>query len=316
MKMKPYLLFAVILIVNLAYADEDTSSPAVDSVDEVVRHDMEAILRNDEISQSMNAVVEKYGYAVVAAAEKYVNDKDAKVRLHAYRYIILATTYSTNLAERQEGVGKLLRGAYTDADTKFQSALRGWLLRYKSQDFSPAAVKLLDEKFAEDPNDDRTILLIGVAQDTPQLEKLAEIRDKVKEPLQPWVNDPPKGHKLAFAATMARARMGEKDDIKRCIELVDSHPDENFKMVSLLNKLSYVRQPEVVEYLKGYLLDNRYESGAGRNMTYGERAMLALEEMIEDFPSKDKSLKFDSVTKRTQYCYDWLNKQEKLNIIR
>ncbi len=312
MKVKSYLLFVVLLMVNLAYAGEDASSLPVDSVTAVVRRNIEA-MRNDRGNQDVGAVVEKYGYAVVAVAEEYSNDENKDVRSTAYRYIDVATTRSTNLAERQDGVDKLLRAAYTD--TECGATLLSWLLKYRSQDFSPAAVKLLGEKFAENP-DDHTILLVGVAQDTSQLEKLAEIRDKVKEPLQPWKAPQEKDQKLAFAALMARARMGEKDDIKRCIELVNSYPNENKKLIVLLKKLSYVRQPEVVEYLKGYLLDNRYESGAGRNMTYGERAMLALEEMIEDFPSKDKSLKFDSVTKRTQYCYEWLNKQEKLNIIR
>ncbi len=315
MKVKPYLLFAVILIVNLAYADEDISSPPVDSVTAAVRRDMEA-LRNDEANQDVGRVVEKYGYAVVAAAEEFTNDENETVRRSAYLYINVATSHSTNLAERQEGVGKLLKAAYTD--NKRDDVSLDWLLKYRSQDrsqdFSPATVKILGEKFAEKP-DYYTILLIGVAGDTSQLERLAEIRDKVKEPLQLW-NCPKKSHKLAFAALLARARMGEKDDIKRCIELVNSYPDENLKLILCKNKLSYVRQPEVVEYLKGYLLDNRYESGGEVNLTYGERAMLALEEMIEDFPSKDKSLKFDSVTKRTQYCYEWLNKQEKLNIIR
>jgi hypothetical protein len=51
----------------------------------------------------------------------------------------------------------------------------------------------------------------------------------------------------------ARARMGVKEDILRCIDLVESHPDEDYRVTWLLHGLSYVRQPEVINYLQKYL---------------------------------------------------------------
>lgn len=316
-RLQMFLLLTAMFLVK--YASGDSSSEPLESVSSAVRREMEAV--RTYTNTPVGPLVRKYGYSVVAAVEEYTKDEDERVRSYAYFYMDVATSQSTNVVERLDGVGKLLKGVFAspEADRAIMDRL---IKKYRSKDFSASSLELLSEKLAECPTYE-LILLVGVADDTSQSEKLKEIRDSVKEPLKPWGIGAKKEHSWAFAAMMARARMGEKDDVRRCIELVQSYPDEDVRLGILHHRLSYVRQPEVVEYLKGYLLDNRDESGSPKQlkMTYGQRAMVALSEMIEGFPPfkgmpQEEEKKLDSIPAMTQYCYEWLNKQEKLNIIR
>ena len=110
--------------------------------------------------------------------------------------------------------------------------------------------------------------------------------------------------------------MGVKEDVKRCIDLVESHPDEGFRIIVLLQRISYVRQPEVVEYLKKYFFMDKIEPAATTvRMTYAYRTMMALSEMLRDFPLVSRK-KFKSEKEYVKYHREWIKKQKTWDIIR
>jgi hypothetical protein len=110
--------------------------------------------------------------------------------------------------------------------------------------------------------------------------------------------------------------MGVKEDVKRCIEVVEAHPDESYRVIFLLDRISYVRQPEVVEYLKKYLFIDKPEKPASEGhmrMSYAHRAAMALAQMLRGFPGNPE---YGGNQKTIEECRKWMSKQKKWNIIR
>lgn len=121
---------------------------------------------------------------------------------------------------------------------------------------------------------------------------------------------------LMWVALRARARMGVKEDIHRCIELVESHPDEEYRRDRLLQALAYVRQPEIVGYLYDYLQHSKAKTEfRGDAIIYSEaqRAAMALAAMLRGFPGK-KHYGGDQET--MERCRRWMSEQKQWDIIR
>jgi len=121
---------------------------------------------------------------------------------------------------------------------------------------------------------------------------------------------------LMWSALRARARMGIREDIQRCIELVESHPDEDYRVAWLLDQLSYVRRPEVVSYLQTYLNSDKLERYKGADtirLSHGQRAGMALAKMLRGFPGKKDSGVNKEGMKR---CRKWMTEQKESDIIR
>jgi hypothetical protein len=185
------------------------------------------------------------------------------------------------------------------------------------------------------------VLLVGVADmksELPQLEQLIQENEgKLKEEHERYLaqgrreienmSESMREHygyilqkqywqkSVVWAALRARARMGVKEDIARCIELVESHPDEDYRVESLLNELSYVRQPEVVDYLHTYLKSDKLEAYKGIDVvrsTYAQYAAIALGRMLCGFPWKKD---FPPKPEMIERCREWMAEQKQRNII-
>jgi hypothetical protein len=271
------------------------ASPAKATVDDL----MQAVRQNKPGMRSVD-IVKLYGDSVISTAEEYVKDPNFDVRLNAYMMMQQAALGSKNLETRRHVVDVLLESAFSDTDKYYNVRLLDELRqKYRSEDFSERSKILLRAKLSATP-DARIILVVGASGDTSQMEKLKEICDKAKEPLQPWKVFEKEENILAFAALRARARMGVKDDIASCIQIVDSCPNEDIQLI-LMDRLSYVRQPEVIEYINRYLNSDKYEPYAGEDvgrMTYAQRAMDALSNMLEDFPTRGEK-KFTNLAELT-----------------
>jgi hypothetical protein len=115
---------------------------------------------------------------------------------------------------------------------------------------------------------------------------------------------------------MIPTRMGVKEDIQRCTELVESHPDEDYRVTRLLHQLAYIRQPEIVNHLHKYLNSDKSERYKGPDAmvkTYGQRAAMALAEMLEGFPGRE-DIGGDQET--IERCRKWMSEQTEWEITR
>jgi hypothetical protein len=228
------------------------------------------------------------------------------------------------------------------------------LLRFTSADFSEESkqgLRTLFRQAVESGHVSKTVvLLVGVADlesELPRLKKLInELEGLLKRRHQRYLEEcrevldslperpegVPPSHlrkpyeknlkkqywqsSLLWAALRARARMGVEEDIHRCIEMVESHPDEGYRATRLFKEMSYVRREQVVSYLAGYLENETLEPYWRRHMermTYGQYAAQALARMLRGFPANERRTP-DKLT--IDRCVRWMGQQKELNIIR
>ena len=293
----------------------------------------------------------KYGAALLLYIEQYTIDPNSRVRLEAYALMASIGRDANDTPDRQAIVYKLLTRLRQDEE--YKQYLGRMLLQFRAADFSTEAKELLRDQFSSALVDRKMngyvrgyiILLVGVADmksELPRLKEFIEQReDKLKQEHKEYVGRlhkllerTPETHKprletlrkmfkrqywqssLMWDALRARARMGIKEDIHRCIELVESHPDEEYRRDRLLQALAYVRQPEIVGYLYDYLQHSKAKTEfRGDAIIYSEaqRAAMALAAMLRGFPG-NKHYGGDQET--MERCRKWMNEQKEWHIIR
>ena len=170
------------------------------------------------------------------------------------------------------------------------------LKRMSSKDFSQDAKKKLLEELRDAVTDREyggysrrnLYMIIGVADIPETLPLLAQKAYKpaddpkeivAKIHLSTWPS--------AWDALKARARMGVKEDIELCIRVVDATEDKRDLACYLARHLSYIRQPEIVEYFRPYLYSEEvvdYDARDVADSTYAGMAAGALSAMVEGFP--------------------------------
>jgi hypothetical protein len=152
------------------------------------------------------------------------------------------------------------------------------------------------------------------------VERWAKVRMDPPPVYQMWLDAVRKRtywqHSVLWDALRARARMGVREDIRRCIEMAESHPDPLYKAARLFGELAYLCQPEVIGYLQKYLyIDERPAPWKGDMVvySYANYAGVALLQMLQDAPVRAYSapLPRDIVKLR-----EWMAEQTAWKIIR
>ncbi|MHC4527365.1 MAG: hypothetical protein ACYTEX_24805 [Planctomycetota bacterium] len=299
----------------------------------------------DECAKVDN-IRKEYGLGLIPYLEDYVTDACSLVRWQAYRSMILIGLDTEELRMRKEIVEKLL--GRIDDDPSNDGYLSNRLLQFSAADFSATSRQMVRAQIGQALKDGTEfeqrdfILLAGVADLKSELPRLQSLIDEKEEGLKRNRAEELEEQKkrilmrgkspsrwervvlgkqwweksLVWAALRARARMGGKEDIARCIQLVDTHPNEDYKVRSFLTELAYVRQPQVVDYLRNYLNSNEKEPDDPPDVigeAYASRAARALSEMLRGFPNK-KGRGADPGT--IERCRQWMTQQKEWHIIR
>ncbi|MFH1616211.1 MAG: Clp protease N-terminal domain-containing protein [Planctomycetota bacterium] len=261
----------------------------------------------------------KYGYELVPYLLEYIGNEHPNVRWHAYVNIWALGKFSKDVSERQKVVDILTEGL-TDETNLVKQSIPKWLLSFQKQDFSVKSREILSQLIALDEPDRRAvhfkglILVVGVADLKSELSRLEQIIDQEKAQKR---NHPLKseGH-VYWNALRARARMGIKEDILRCVETIESCKDEQQIVTQFLNELSYIRQPEIVEYIHRYLVSDKrvppVKTGT-LGTYYYQYAADALAEMLVDFPVKKYVGGYSK--EEIEQCRKWMSKQKTWDII-
>ncbi len=307
------------IIVVVSYGGQAVSQLEIENL---LQTKMNAIREQRPEPTSNAKIAEKYGVKLLPYLEQYRKDASDRVRWQAYALLWFLGKDSDDPELRQDIVHKLVEGMNDESPVRRVVPLR-WLFSFKAKDFSDASKALIHEMLmVKDPTRDArdAILLAGVADmkfELPLLKKLI-----VEDELRPTKNRYLYGT-ISWAALKARARMGVQEDINRCIELVESHPDEEERVVSLLKNISYVRQPQVVEYLWGYLNSEKklppWQPGPDARpipMPYAPRAAEALAQMLPDFPLREYKGKEYTYKGMIERYREWMLEQKEWEIIR
>jgi hypothetical protein len=234
-------------------------------------------------------------FALFPYVKEYTEDPNPRVvrRAHSMMFTILEN--STDPSERQTIIGEMIDDVADANNAGDRGRILGRLADFaRTSDFTDHSKEILRELVAVHSWRE-LVLVVGVAAMKSELPRLQAIIDdlegKLKQQYQP--PSPREGSywegSVLWAALRARARLGVTEDIQRCIDMVEAHPDPGYRGGWLLRELSYVRQPEVVAYLSEYLQTNQPLPWAGDDAivgTYAQRAASALAWMLEDFPTK------------------------------
>ena len=283
---------------------------------------MNEVRKNHHRSQIPVYMVKKYGTLLIPYLQTYISDSNSFVRLEAKMNMLSIATDSNSTSARQEIVYSLLKQIQNENDGLNRQDVASRLQGFVSADFTVESKEILKKLLLRDiegklgnlDDIERYIfLIVGIADMKSELPVLKEYIDKTMDSFNKAIKEKQRwdAHNT-FMAIRASARMGDKEGIKRCIDLVESVQNENDK-IALVRELSYVRQPEVVEYLYSYLKMDKTPPSLGPDVlmgSYADYAMEGLKLMLKDFPVR--GYEPNAVDK----CRKWMAEQKEWKIIR
>lgn len=278
-------------------------------------------IRNKLPDNNLRELRKKYGTAIVPYLEQYMSDSHTFVRWIAYAEITTLIVDCNDMPLRKRIVDKLVVKVRDDDRNRGRLARR--LLKFQAVDFSDKSKEILSAQLslALDINkmnwhvSREIILLVGAAGMKSELPRLKQFLDKNQERFEKELQGQSLHGSLSWTVLRARARMGVKEDIKRCIELAESNPDEWYKATTLLANLAYIRQPETVGILYNYLKSDKVSPYMGKDVVTQRYAGIAaghLSHILRGFPSYLSYRTPDVI----EQCRKWMAEQKKWDIIR
>jgi hypothetical protein len=150
-----------------------------------------------------------------------------------------------------------------------------------ARSFSPASKVILERAFRIQPSKE-TLLLAALAG-------MPAVQEEVNRYAEAGIVKPESGRfygTMAWAAHLAKARAGDKASLLNVLHATRAEPVHT-QVVVLLGELAYVTQPEVVEFIRGFVFsEERLESPkpSAPGLFHAQYAMSALSRMLSGFP--------------------------------
>ncbi len=252
---------------------------------------------------------------VLEFLSKYEASPKRQIRRVAYYYGYKLAEESNDLNVRQEVVRRLVR-EMCDPNNLVRVYNR-WLKHFREKDFGAEARERIRESIQVKLPGKAVILACGVSgldEVLPRLKELLVDEEKLGGGEYPteWCDS------RGWYARLARARMGVKEDIEKCIELVDSIGNVHFRMVTMRKDIGYIRQPEAIEYLRAYFMSDlkmRPTNPVLKAEPVAQYLMPALIDSLEGFPiKKDRASSYSE--EEIEEAREWMSKQEEWKIKR
>ena len=316
---------ALILFLMLAGPVYREGSGGEAGIEAVLQREMDLTREQSEGgTASDEQLARTYGAELLPALEKYRNDVSPRVRWRAYALLWFVGTQSREAEVRRQVVAKLIEGA-KDEESVIWGATSRWLLSFTAVDFSDLSKEELKQRLATARGRrlEYLILVVGVADITSELDRLgalveSEEASRGQACLPAWEGS------VGWAALKARARMGVQEDIEHCIQMVAGVGEVQQRLSRFLPDLRYVRQPEVVTYLRTYLQSDEElppmqprdpAKKRTKGIGYSQFAVEALAEMLSDFPVKDDNVGGYS-QEDIERCRRWMEGRTSFDIVR
>jgi hypothetical protein len=189
---------------------------------------------------------------------------------------------------------------------------------FKGQDFSKDAKDAILTALKENNPRPGVIAASGAAQMTEALPRLGELLiDEVELSRKPSGGVSKWYFTVGWHARLARARIGVKEDVQKCVELVRKVSDTQ-ALLSLLEDVAYIRQPEAIQCLQRYLEGNlRFPSTnpGAKGEPVASYVVDLLADSLQGFPVEKKRERFYS-DEDIERAREWMKQQKTWNIIR
>lgn len=256
---------------------------------------------------------------LLALLANYDKDPSSSVRQLAFLYEVRVATLHPRIEIRQEVVNRLVK-ALVEPNSNVSPHPYRWLLSFTEGDFDNSTKEIIRNALAKDSPQASVMRICGVAnikEELPRLERF--LIDEVA-----YMNDPSMRHfpkwyyTLGWSARLARARMGVKEDIAKCIELAEAEKDSDERVLRILPDIGYIRQPEAIRYLQKYLESDKRlpsESPDILGEPYASYVMDILIDSLESFPIEKKAGRGYS-SDQIKIARKWMSEQSEWKIIR
>jgi hypothetical protein len=270
------------------------------------------------ISKDQLKVVDPY--RMLALLAPYEKDTEWAVRRLALRYGVQLADAHPVPEIRQEVTRRLVEASITGS----MGQAGTWLMNFTAKDFSDQSKSLIRQALTRankgKVGGDMSVWLCGVANMQDQLTILKELMiDELSYRNYPNMKHFPKWYyTTGWVARLARARMGVKEDIERCIELVEEEENLDRRVTILLPRIAYIRQPQAIECLREYFLSNERLSPTNPGalgMPISKYLMSELADCLINFPVKKREARNYKDTE-INLCRKWMKEQEEWKIIR
>ena len=247
----------------------------------------------------------------------YASNENYSIRSIAFGYMVEIAKFHKTLKIKQEVIDSLVDDLVDNSEINISSRRKyvEFLSEFTHDSFSKNAVSQILQALTKENPSKELVRVCGIAQikeSLPRLEELLIDEMNYNNGPNKWYNT------LGWNARLARARIGVKVDIDKCIELVKKEKDSDLKYVTLLPHIAYIHQPEAIEYLKGYFLsDLRLDSTNKGKLGKPVRDFLMpmLVESISNFPvTNNKNGTYSK--EEIDMCRKWMSEQKEWKIIR
>lgn len=259
-------------------------------------------------------------HKVLALLAPYEKDSEWPVRHMTHYYIFRVANIHPTTQVRQEVAKRLVEAEINGTD---RGACR-LLMDFAAKDFNEQSKALIRQALVHANKGvvggDPSVWLCGVANMKDQLPVLKEfLIDEVAYSNDPNMKHFPKWYyTTCWSARLARARMGVKEDIQKCIELAEAEQDSTERVLRILPQIGYIRQPEAIKYLHKYLESKKRLPPINPihpGELYASRVMHILAKSLRNYPVKRKKAR-NYTQEEIDLCRKWMSEQTKWVIIR
>ena len=257
---------------------------------------------------------------ILEALVNYEKDPEWEVRHTTHLFIVkIANLQSENIKVRQEVVKRLAEAVYDKTDGGAGTLLKA----FKEKDFNDGTKTLIRNRMSNINEGivggSITVWLCGIANIQEELPRLKELLIDEEAYANSSKNISKWYYTTAWAARLARARMGVKEDISKCIFLLESEIKKDpGKIHYMLDYLGYIRQPESIKCINSYLNSDLRLPSTNPGML-GEPVsgyvIDILADNLKDFPIKKEPGR-GYKQEQIETARKWMSEHKKWQIIR
>lgn len=256
---------------------------------------------------------------ILALLAPYEKDPTWEVRRLALLYAVRLAEVHPLPSVRQEVVRRLVESAISHSVSDELT----WLKKFTASDFDERSKHVVRQALSE-PEDrtggDVSVWICGLANMQDQLSRLKELTiDEVQYQAEAdKIGDKKWYLTTGWVARLARARMGVREEIAKCIQLAEREQDATERVLRILPQIGYIRQREAIEYLRRYLESSdrlpAVKPTASGEM-YASRVMHIFAVSLEGYPVKQKAAR-NYTDQEIELCRKWMANKANWNIIR
>lgn len=286
---KPLIFLLSLVLALHIHAQDQGNMAQFKSADEALQYYINR-LKDERQSIPRAELAESFGAGtMVQLIEQRLNDFSGRERQDLVSLMVYTAIESQD-AELRQRVVEFVLGDALESPSKW-AALNALPSVLMESDFNSAsrvllgnALDIVQKNTGQLAFSDQVILATGRAGVGEAVPRLKEI-DLVQRAGKSSDVNPFAGR----SALLAMARLGDKAALKEVIAVLEGMEDPEARALNL-QMLGYVRQPEVIEYLKRFLFSDTVYDTKGRDVlptSEPERASWTLASMLDGFPVQE-----------------------------